>query len=89
MKYLEDCMINYILKNHDRYKSDGFTMWLHREYLRIKYNHKIYIVRITSEYGNLYWNLRPYNKSYFTTEIKDYSSFEAIIFAIKDNDKIY
>ena len=86
--YLIECLINYILKNYDRYKNEGFQIWLHDNYLRIKYNHKIYITKIIIEENKFYWHLKPYNKSYFLTEIKGYSSFEAIIFAIKDNDNI-
>ena len=34
--YLKECLINYILKNYDRYKNEGFQIWLHDNYLRIK-----------------------------------------------------
>ena len=86
--YLKDCVINYILKNNDRYSEEGFIIWLHEDYLRIKYNHKVYTVTVVEENEKLYWKLKPYNKSYYMTEIKEYSSFEAVIYAIKDNDKI-
>ena len=88
-EYLEDCLVNYILKNYDKYKKEGFIIWAHDDYYRIKYNHKIYKVSIINENEKLYWKLRPYNKSYFTTEVKEYSSFENVIFAIKENDKIF
>ena len=87
-KELKDCLINYILKNYMKYKEEGFEMWLHDNYIRIKYNHKIYVAKIIKKDNILYWYLEPYNKSYFETKIKSYNTFEAIIFAIKDNDKI-
>ena len=40
-EYLEDCLVNYILKNYDKYKKEGFIIWAHDDYYRIKYNHKI------------------------------------------------
>lgn len=86
--YLKDCVINYILKNYANYKKEGFIIWIHDTYLRIKYNHKIYKASVTRENEKLYWHLKPYNKSYFITQIKAYSTFESIIFAIKDNDKM-
>ena len=83
---LKDTLTNYILDNYNRYRENGYEIWLHNDYLRIKYNHKIYKAKIIKKEDKLYWHLTPYNKSYYLTEIKNYSTFESIIFAIKDND---
>lgn len=82
---LKDNLVNYILINNDKYISDGFEIWIHEKSLRIKYSHKIYNLKVMIENNLSYWFLEPYNNSYFKTEIKEYSSFESIIYAIKDD----
>ena len=61
-------------------------MYLGDYYLRIKYNHHIYMVTIIKSEEERYWYLKSYNKSYYTTNAKDYNSFELVIYAIKEND---
>ncbi|MCM1370756.1 MAG: hypothetical protein NC181_02550 [Clostridium sp.] len=88
-EYLKKIVLNYILPNYDKYSKDGFEFWLHDDYIRIKYNHKVYKAKIIFENSTLYWYLTPYNKSYFLTEIKNDNSFEALIFAIRDNHNYF
>ncbi len=58
-------------------------------FLRIKYNHKIYKVAIIKSEDERYWYLKPYNKSYYTTNARDYNSFELVIYAIKENNILF
>ena len=76
----------HILKNNKKYVIQGFTIYLGKYFLRIKYNHHIYKATIIKDGKERYWYLKPYKKSYFTTNAKDYNSFELVIYAIKEND---
>lgn len=81
-------LCDYILKNNQRYLDDGFIIWIGEYYLRIKYNHHIYKVTIIKEQEDISWYLKPYNKKYYTTSCDRENSFEFVIMAIKENDKI-
>ncbi len=85
---LKGHICNYIIKNGRKYIDQGFDIRFGDYFLRIKYNHKIYKVAIIKSENERYWYLKPYNKSYYTTNARDYNSFELVIYAIKENDLI-
>ncbi len=43
------------------------------------------IIKIENE---RYWYLKPYNKSCYTANARDYNSFELVIYAIKESGLI-
>ncbi len=81
-------LCNYIFKNNHRYVADGLIIYIRSNYLKIKYNHHYYYVIIIKENNIYYWQLRPYNKSFYTTPYDNANSFELVIMAIKENDKL-
>jgi hypothetical protein len=83
---LKDHISNYILKNNKKYVIQGFTIYLGEYFLKIKYHHHIYKTTIIKVGKEGYWYLRPFKKSYFTTNASSKSSFELVIYAIKEND---
>lgn len=83
---LKEYIGNHILVNNKKYVTQGFTIYLGEYFLRINYNHHIYKVTIIKENDERYWYLKPYKKSYYTTNAKDFNSFELIIYAIKETD---
>ncbi len=86
---LKEHLVNYILKNNKKYVIEGFIIYLGEYFLKIKYNHHFYKVTIIIDEDERNWYLRPYRKSYFTTNAKDYNSFELVIYAIKENDILF
>lgn len=85
---LKEHICNYIIKNGKKYTEQGFDIRFGDYFLRIKYNHHIYKVAIIENKNERYWYLKPYNKAYYTTNARDYNSFELVIYAIKENDII-
>lgn len=86
---LKEHICNHIITNNKKYVVQGFTIYLGEYFLRIKYNHHIYKVTIIKSENERYWYLKPYNKSYFTTDAKYENSFDLVIYAIKENDIKY
>ena len=58
-------------------------------YLKVKYKNRIYKVSIVKEDNKYYWYLKPYNKNCFMTSADDNNSFDTVVFAIKEHDKLY
>ncbi len=85
---LKKHLCEYILKNNNKYVDEGFIIYIHSNYLKIWFNHHYYYVIIIMEEKQYYWHLKPYNKSYYTTFSKDINSFDFVILAIKEQDKI-
>lgn len=93
MREKVDNLVNYmdsfIFKNNNRYKEDGYDIYLNNNYLYINYKNSIidYKAFVIEENGELYWMLVPYKDSYYTTLIIDPSvAFDRLLFAIRQNE---
>lgn len=71
------------------YISNGFKFELERKTCKliITYRNKEYIVSIIKENDQYYWQLIPYNKASFITNIDN--GLEIVLFAIKENEELY
>lgn len=85
---LKGRICNYIIKNGRKYIDQVFGIRSGNYFLRIKYNHHIYKVVIIKIENERYWYLKPYNKSCYTANARDYNSFELVIYVIKESDLI-
>ena len=86
---LKEHICNHICERQKNGENDNMDIYIHANYLRVKYNNKIYKVSIVKEDDKHFWYLTPYNKSYFTTLAKDRNSFDTVVFAIKEHDELY
>ena len=84
---LTDYLCNYI---HPRnlYKGEYTIRIAGSNLLKIHYKKHYYMVSIIEENNQFFWKLTPYNKSYYMTIIDEYSSFDRVLFAIKEHDEI-
>jgi hypothetical protein len=78
--------LHFRVSNGRKYIEQGFDIRFGDYFLRIKCNHHIYKIAIIKSENERYWYLKPYNKSYYTTNARYYNSFEFVIYAIKEND---
>ena len=84
---LTDYLCNYIYPNK-KYTGPYQMRVASNNTLKIKYNKHYYIISIVEENNQLFWKMKPYRNSYFTTIIDEYSSFDRVLFAIKEHDEI-
>lgn len=82
-----DYICNYIIPNRVHRKGIGISIGENIGF-RIRYNHKIYNVDIIQIENQFYWRLTPHFEKCYTTIIDDYSSFDRVLFAIKENDRV-
>lgn len=80
-----------ITTNIKEYKNKGYSIEYDTEkhILVISYNKRTYKVKIINKDNNYYWYLEPYNSSCFMTNYYNPSSFDMVLFAIKENDELY
>lgn len=82
-----DYICNYIIPNKIYTKSFGIAI-SGNALFSIKYNHKLYNLNIIKIDGKLYWKLAPHFEDCYVTVIDDYHSFDRVLFAIVENDKV-
>lgn len=86
--YMQICTIT---TNIYEYKDKGYSfeydMKKHR--LIISYRNNTYEVKVIEKDNNYYWYLEPYNSSYFMTNYYNPSSFDMVLFAIKEDVELY
>jgi len=72
-----------------KYSKMGYSISIngHVDSLNIEYNGSTYEVKIIENESSYYWYLKPYNNSFFTTNVKNPKSFEIVLFAIKKNEE--
>lgn len=80
---LANYIINYYKENNLYDK--GFDIYLHNDYLRVKYNHKIYKIAIIKKENIFYYYLTPYKKNFLIVELNNPQTFNVIIEAITSN----
>ncbi len=74
----------------DKYKNKGFDIKYdtNNNILIVNYlNSNEYKINIINENDGLYWCLKPYKDSYFTTSIDN--DIDMVLFAIKENETLY
>lgn len=58
--------------------------------LLVKYKGKKYVIKIVNKSGELYWNLVPYNNSFFETKLDEKKcNLDMVLFAIKEDREFY
>lgn len=80
-----------VCNSFDIYIKDGYFIDYDQSdhILLITYNDIQYTVKIIEKDNEFYWHLSPYNNSYFLTNFYNPSSFNMVLFAIKENDILY
>lgn len=83
---LTDYVCNYIFPK--KKYSGEYQIRIEREdTFKIIYKHHIYHVAILEKDGIYYWVLKPYFKSFYTTVIDRYNSFDRVLFAIREDNE--
>ncbi len=73
----------------DTYKNEGYNIEydISKNILIVKYlNSNEYKINIINENNALYWCLKPYKDSYFTTSIDN--DIDMVLFTIKENETL-
>lgn len=84
--------LDKLIKNKDKfnqYIKDGFSIHydLYTFNLLITYKRKKYVVSLIHKNEQFYWHLTQYNNSFYETTIDN--GLDIILFAIKENEKLY
>ena len=79
----------YIHDNAEKLALDGYDFtFMEEEPIRIRYHGVDYRVTVKQKLGDFYLQVKPYNKSFYSTLYMGKVSCALIFFAISDNDKI-
>lgn len=87
IEFLKHNLANYIIyyyKENNLYEK-GLDIYLHNDYLRVKYSHKIYKIAIIKKENTFYYYLTPFLKNFLIIELNKPQIFNAIIEAIINN----
>ena len=91
MKEIHDIFTDYIcnhIHKNKLYEGD-YKIRIGSDYtFKIHYKKHYYKISIVEENNELFWKMTPYQNSYFMTKIDNYSSFNKVLFAIKEHHKI-
>lgn len=87
-KLLISHLTDYIIYNNERYVEEDFIIYIHDTYLKIKYKHHYYNVTILIKNNLYYYYLSPFNKDFFTILAQTPDTFELVLLAIKEHDKL-
>lgn len=87
-KVFVDYVCTKIIPRHGEYKHK-FDIAIGESGLSIHYKKNIYYVTIIYENGNYYWKLEPYKNSFYTCFVKNENSFDMVLYAIEEHDKLY
>lgn len=84
--------LDKLIENKDKfnqYIKDGFSIHydLYTFNLLITYKKKEYVVSLIHKNEQFYWHLTQYNNSFYETTIDN--GLDIILFAIKENEKLY
>lgn len=82
-----DYLCNYIVPNKLHKKEFGLYVG-RNDLIDIRYNHRLYHVNIIKSGNELYWKLTPHFEGNYITIIDTYESFDRLLFAIKENDRV-
>lgn len=92
-KYFQNVIvenIDNIIAINNKYKKEGYEIFLTGNFIEVHYNDVKYSIKIVEKNNKLYWHLKPYNKTYFETQINnDFSSLDMVMFAIYENETIH
>lgn len=92
-KYFQNVIvenIDNIIAINNKYKKEGYEIFLTGNFIEVYYNDVKYSIKIVEKNNQLYWHLKPYNKTYFETLINnDVSSLDMVMFAIYENETIH
>jgi len=86
-KILTDYICNYI-HPRDLYKGEYTIRVASDNRLKIHYKRHYYFISIVEENNQFFWKMTPYRNSYYMTIIDEYSSFDRVLSAIKEHDRI-
>lgn len=80
----KEALCKQVLPAFLKYKdSNLYDICLDGNLIRVEYQNNFYYIDIIEEENTLYWYLKPYKDSFFTTAITP-NSFERVLFAITE-----
>ena len=86
--YMQICTIT---TNIYEYKDKGYSFEydIKKHRLIISYRNNTYEVKVIEKDNTYFWYLEPYNSSCFMTNYYNPSSFDMVLFAIKEDVELY